>query len=120
MARKKPVRRKKAAAGSVGLTPAETARIDPATEALAAAVAADGGAVLGRYNDPFGGKPLLLVALPVAMRRADAVPARPVRRARQTADGRDRQDRPLPRSDHRRFGTTIATGRRTATIACRR
>ena len=26
---------------------------------------ADGGAVLSRYNDPFGGKPLLLAALPV-------------------------------------------------------
>ena len=33
---------------------------------LAAQVEADGGAVLGRYREPFGGKPLLLVALPVA------------------------------------------------------
>ena len=43
--------------------------------------------MLGRYNDPFGGNPLLLVALPVTMRRADAVPARSVRRPRQAADG---------------------------------
>ena len=46
-------------------------------------------------------QPLLLVALPVAQRRADAVPARSVRRARQAADGRGREDRALPRSDHR-------------------
>jgi ParB family chromosome partitioning protein len=34
-------------------------------ERLAAQVEEDGGAVLGRYSDPFGGKPLLLVALPI-------------------------------------------------------
>jgi ParB family chromosome partitioning protein len=32
---------------------------------MAAQVEADGGAVLGRYNDPFGGKPLVVAALPV-------------------------------------------------------
>jgi len=32
---------------------------------LAAQVEEDTGAVLGRYSDPFGGKPLLLVALPI-------------------------------------------------------
>ena len=32
---------------------------------LAGLVESDGGAVLGRYSDPFGGTPLLLVALPV-------------------------------------------------------
>src|ERR1700732_1939434 len=63
--RKKPIRRKKAA-GSVGLTAAETktahgAELDRLTER----VEADGGAVLAAYNDPFGGKPLLLVALPL-------------------------------------------------------
>ena len=64
--RKKPVRRKKTAPASVGLTTAETknaARAD--VEGLSAQVEADGGAVLGAYNDPFGGKPLLLVALPI-------------------------------------------------------
>ena len=34
-------------------------------------------------------------------RRADAVSARSLRHARQAADGRHREDRPLPRSDHR-------------------
>ena len=64
--RKKPVRRKKAAPASVGLTPAEVrdAR-DPSLERLAGQVESDGGSVLGRYNDPFGGTPLLLAALPV-------------------------------------------------------
>jgi ParB family transcriptional regulator, chromosome partitioning protein len=64
--RKKPVRRKKAAPASVGLTTAETRAVSGAEiDRLAAQVEGDGGAVLGRYNDPFGGKPLLLVALPV-------------------------------------------------------
>jgi len=64
--RKKPVRRKKAAPASVGLTAAETKRSpDDDLAALSAQVARDGGAVLGSYNDPFGGKPLLVVALPV-------------------------------------------------------
>jgi ParB family transcriptional regulator, chromosome partitioning protein len=66
--RKKPVRRKKAAPASVGLTAAEIK--DVAAEGvreLSAQVERDGGAVLGAYNDPFGGKPLLVVALPVAL-----------------------------------------------------
>jgi ParB family chromosome partitioning protein len=67
MAKKKTVRRKKVAAASVGLTPAEVKAVS-ATELdrLASQVDEEGGAVLGRYNDPFGGSPLLLVALPVA------------------------------------------------------
>ena len=66
--RKKPVRRKKAAPASVGLTAAEIK--DVASEGvreLSAQVERDGGAVLGAYNDPFGGKPLLVAALPVAL-----------------------------------------------------
>jgi ParB family chromosome partitioning protein len=64
--RKKPVRRKKAAPASVGLTAAETRRADGADlDRLANQVETDGGAVIGRYSDPFGGTPLLLVALPV-------------------------------------------------------
>jgi ParB family chromosome partitioning protein len=64
--RKKPVRRKKAAPASVGLSAAETRQVTSREiDALAAQVDADGGAVLGRYSDPFGGTPLLLVALPV-------------------------------------------------------
>jgi ParB family chromosome partitioning protein len=63
--RKKPVRRKKAAPASVGLTPAETVAGQDAAQALQAEVTRDGGAVLAVYRDPFGGKPLLLAALPV-------------------------------------------------------
>jgi ParB family chromosome partitioning protein len=64
--RKKPVRRKKAAPASVGLSPAETGQVTSRElDALASQVDADGGAVLSRYSDPFGGTPLLLVALPV-------------------------------------------------------
>src|SRR5438874_12270170 len=64
--RKKPVRRKKASPASVGLTPTETRNVSgDLVAALSRQVDADGGAVIGSYNDPFGGKPLLLVALPV-------------------------------------------------------
>ena len=64
--RKKSVRRKKVAPGSVGLTVAETQKAAGAElDQLAAQVEHDGGAVLGRYSDPFGGRPLLLVSLPV-------------------------------------------------------
>ena len=65
--RKKATRRKKVAAASVGLTSAETKRdADGDLAPLARDVEADGGAVIGAYNDPFGGKPLLIAALPVA------------------------------------------------------
>ena len=64
--RKKAVRRKKAAPASVGLSTAETRSVASAElDKLAAQVEDDGGAVVGRYKDPFGGTPLLLVALPV-------------------------------------------------------
>ena len=67
MAKKKVVRRKKAVAASVGLTPAEVKAVSSAElDGLASQVEDEGGTVLGRYNDPFGGHPLLLVALPVA------------------------------------------------------
>jgi ParB family chromosome partitioning protein len=65
--RKKAVRRKKVAPASIGLTAAEIK--DVAAEGvreLSAQVERDGGAVLGAYNDPFGGKPLLVAALPVS------------------------------------------------------
>ena len=66
MAKKKAVRRKKVAAASVGLTVAETGNVTGgALDRLAAQVEEDGGSVLGRYNDPFGGHPLLVVALPL-------------------------------------------------------
>jgi len=67
MAKRKAVRRKKVAAGSIGLTPAQAKAVEPgALGALAAQVEEDGGSVLGQYNDPFGGHPLLVVALPVS------------------------------------------------------
>ena len=64
--KKKAVRRKKAAAKSVGLSAAQV-RVsdDPRAGALAAQVEADGGAMLGTYSDPFGGTAVLLVALPI-------------------------------------------------------
>src|SRR5256714_3297970 len=64
--KKKTVRRKKVAPASVGLTPAEVQDASGAEiDRLAERVEADGGVVLGRYSDPFGGTPLLIVALPV-------------------------------------------------------
>jgi ParB family chromosome partitioning protein len=65
--RKKAVRRRKVAPGSVGLTAAETRQVPDAgaLDALASEVERDGGAILGRYRDPFGATPLLLAALPV-------------------------------------------------------
>ncbi|MGH9142955.1 MAG: ParB N-terminal domain-containing protein, partial [Vicinamibacterales bacterium] len=64
--RKKPVRRKKVAPASVGLTVAETRQTGgPEIDRLAEQIEADGGAVVGRYRDPVGGTPLLIAALPV-------------------------------------------------------
>src|SRR5260370_25155294 len=64
--RKKPIRRKKAAPASVGLSAAEIRDANIAElETLGASVQADGGEGLGRYRDPYGGTPLLLAALPV-------------------------------------------------------
>lgn len=64
--RKKAVRRKKVAAGSVGLTPTETGETKGVElDHLAEQVAKDGGAVVGRYREPFGGTSLLLAALPI-------------------------------------------------------
>src|SRR5215470_13103309 len=62
--KKKAVRRKKQAAGSIGLSAAET-RTDAGADALAPLVERDGGAVLGAYRDPFGGKTILIVSLPI-------------------------------------------------------
>jgi ParB family chromosome partitioning protein len=65
-AKKRAPRRKKTAAGSIGLTAAEAGTIDAKVLAdLAGAVESDGGAVLGSYRDPFGATPVLVVALPI-------------------------------------------------------
>ena len=63
--KKRAVRRKKQAAASVGLSPAETRAGTAEADALVPIVEKDGGVVLGSYRDPFGGKPVLLVSLPI-------------------------------------------------------
>ena len=63
--KKKAVRRKKQSAASVGLSPVETRTGTGPADALAPLVERDGGAVLGAYRDPFGGKPVLIVSLPI-------------------------------------------------------
>ncbi len=74
MAKKKVVRRrKKVQPASVGLGAAETkAAPSSDVQALVAQVEKDGGAVHGSYRDPFGGKDVLLVALPID--RVDPTP----------------------------------------------
>jgi ParB family chromosome partitioning protein len=65
-AKKRAPRRKKAAAGSIGLTATEAGTIDARhISELTSAVENDGGAVLGSYRDPFGATPVLIVALPI-------------------------------------------------------
>lgn len=64
-AKKRAPRRKKAAAGSIGLSAGEVGTIDRSSlQELIAAVEGDGGAVIGSYRDPFGATPVLIVALP--------------------------------------------------------
>jgi ParB family chromosome partitioning protein len=64
--RKPSTRRKKATASSLGLAAPETAQVDTSDlAALSRSITGDGGAVLGQYRDPVGGKPLLLASLPV-------------------------------------------------------
>jgi ParB family chromosome partitioning protein len=67
MPRKKTAtRRKRVTPGSVGLEAAQTkVQPDRALAGLADLVEKDGGAVLGMYAEPFGGKPVLLVTLPI-------------------------------------------------------
>jgi ParB family transcriptional regulator, chromosome partitioning protein len=64
MAKRKTTRRKKAAAGSVGLSAQEIGTGVPKND-LAAQVVADGGTVVGSYRDPLGATLVLLVALPI-------------------------------------------------------
>jgi ParB family transcriptional regulator, chromosome partitioning protein len=65
MAKKKAVRRKKQAAGSIGLSVAEIRAGAAAADNMVPLVERDGGAVLGGYRDPFGGKGILIVSLPI-------------------------------------------------------
>jgi ParB family chromosome partitioning protein len=64
---RKATRRKKSAPESVGLAPPDTrGKPSPGSAALAHKVEQDGGAVLAHYSEPYGGKEVLLVALPIA------------------------------------------------------
>jgi ParB family chromosome partitioning protein len=65
--KKKAARRKKAAPKSVGLSISEVRAAGDTREIreLTSRVEDDGGAVIGSYQDPFGGTPVLLVALPI-------------------------------------------------------
>jgi ParB family chromosome partitioning protein len=64
--KKRAVRRKKTTPGSVGLSADQVRGADgPRVKELAGQVETDGGAVVGSYNDPFGGSVVLLVALPI-------------------------------------------------------
>ena len=73
-------RRKKIEGGSKGLTVAEIAAVPAASQALAAQVVADGGAVLAAYGDPIGGHAVVLAALPI-----DKVEPTPYQRDRSEA-----------------------------------
>jgi ParB family chromosome partitioning protein len=73
MAKKVVRRRKKVQPASVGLAAADTRmQVGGGLQALAAQVEQDGGAVLGAYREPFGGKEILLAALPID--RVDPTP----------------------------------------------
>jgi ParB family chromosome partitioning protein len=64
--RKPAARRKKVAASSLGLAAADTAQTEARDlDSLAGVIARDGGAVLARYRDPVGGRPLILASLPI-------------------------------------------------------
>ncbi len=65
MAKKKPVRRKKVAEQSIGLAASETRSVGDRLDSLRRQIERDEGVVLGSYLDPFGGKPLLVAALPI-------------------------------------------------------
>src|SRR5687767_89666 len=58
-------RRKKAAAGSRGLSAADVSQQLPEGQALAEQIRADGGAPLAVYRDPLGGHPVVLASLPL-------------------------------------------------------
>ena len=69
MAKKKAVkRRKRVSARSVGLSASDTAAVnDAATNELADQIVEDGGAVLAKYREPFGGTPAVLATLPIEL-----------------------------------------------------
>ena len=58
-------RRKKAEAGSRGLSPSDVAQGQDDGRALADAIQGDGGSALAVYRDPLGGHSVVLAALPI-------------------------------------------------------
>ncbi len=58
-------RRKKAEAGSKGLSPKDMLSGTESLEALEKHIVDDGGAVIGRYRDPLGGHGVVIAALPI-------------------------------------------------------
>jgi ParB family chromosome partitioning protein len=57
---------RKAKADSTGLDPAQCINDGASTRELTQRIEAEGGVVVGRYNEPLGGHPLLLAVLPIA------------------------------------------------------
>ena len=96
MAAKKKARRKKAAPDSRGLAPKQTRDEAPPADfaALETRIADAGGELIGHYREPLGGHWVALAALPARQGRADAVPARAVRSAREAARRGDPEGRP--------------------------
>ncbi len=84
--KKRAAPRKKVDGGTKGLSPAEVAQgaasasTSKEAQALVAAIAEDGGAVLAVYADPIGGNPIVLAALPI-----DKVEPTPYQRDRSDA-----------------------------------
>jgi ParB family chromosome partitioning protein len=78
--KKKPVRRRKVSAASVGLAPDETRQVDSATTALGTQIDEDGGRTIGSYREPFGGHGVVLAVLPL-----DRVQPTPYQRDRSDA-----------------------------------
>jgi ParB family chromosome partitioning protein len=62
-ARKRTTR--KAPAASTGLEPRQCLSDGTSTRELAQRIEAEGGVVIGSYNEPFGGHPLVLAVLPI-------------------------------------------------------
>lgn len=62
-----PPRKKKPAAGSIGLAAAQTVEKEPSGEvrALVDQIRADGGAVIGAYREPYGGHWVIAASLPI-------------------------------------------------------
>ena len=61
-----------------------------------------GGALIGAYRDPLGGRPLVLASLPLSAVQPTPLPAGFIPHSREAAGGEDRGDRGIFRSADRR------------------